>query len=259
MSRVRGARFAILPEWLLYDLEVSDRAIRLYAVLARHADSDGRSCPSRQRLASLLGCSVDTVDRAKQELIAAQALVVQQRRDAKGDLTSNDYLLLADEPGGRTDAATPPQECGDGGRTDAATGGRTDAAMNESLSEREPLNERTTAPASPAPEATVTEIRPRDLVWDAVMAACAIDSTSITKSARGAYNRAVGDLRSIEASPEEIHLRAQRHLALWPHVSLTPNSLARHWAELSEDPRRVPAMSHATNAAQQWLAMGDGR
>jgi hypothetical protein len=35
-GKVYGERFAVVPEWVL-DSDISDRAFRLYAVLARHA------------------------------------------------------------------------------------------------------------------------------------------------------------------------------------------------------------------------------
>ena len=72
-------RFAIIDEWIL-DLPVSDRAIRLYAVLARYADKDThKAFPSRGLLAERLRCSSKSVDRAINELIDAQLLVKEQR------------------------------------------------------------------------------------------------------------------------------------------------------------------------------------
>jgi hypothetical protein len=130
---VADVRFAIVPEWVL-DLEVSDRAVRLYALLARHADGDGSGAiPGRKRLAKRLRCSVDSVDRAKAELVDAGALHVEHRF-LDGRQTSNDYLVIRVPPGhpGRTAAA-------DEGRTTAAPPGRTGAAGdNESQVDREP-------------------------------------------------------------------------------------------------------------------------
>jgi hypothetical protein len=72
-------RFAIVDEWVL-DLPVSDRAIRLYAVLVRYADHQThKAFPSRRTLAERLRCSMKSVDRAVQELIDAGALSKEQR------------------------------------------------------------------------------------------------------------------------------------------------------------------------------------
>lgn len=141
------ARFAQVPEWLLY-ADVSAQAIRLYAVLMRHADEGRTAHPGRSRLAELMKVSVDTVDRATKELIEAKALEIRPRwRDGEGTITyehrpgsdraSNEYLLRLVRPGSRTDAATP-------GGTDAATPSRKDAAQNESHPEREPSEREST-------------------------------------------------------------------------------------------------------------------
>ena len=110
-------RFAIVPEWLL-DADVSDTAIRLYAVLLRYGQSSGARMPGRATLARRLRKkSVDTIDRAMRELVTVGAVVVEHRYDGPQRLT-NRYHLHARRPdkpnedpssaGGRTDAATEP-------------------------------------------------------------------------------------------------------------------------------------------------------
>jgi len=75
-------RFAIIDEWLL-DLDISDRAVRLYAVLARYADNDThKAYPSRDTLAERLRCSTKSVDRAAQELLDAGAMTKQHRHNS---------------------------------------------------------------------------------------------------------------------------------------------------------------------------------
>jgi len=72
-------RFAIIDEWIL-DLPISDRALRLYAVLNRYADKDThKAFPSRRTLAERLNCSPKSVDRAINELIEAGLLEKEQR------------------------------------------------------------------------------------------------------------------------------------------------------------------------------------
>lgn len=85
-------RFAMVPEWIL-DAEVSDRAIRLYAVLARFADGSGRAWPGRALLAKRVRCSKDSIDRAMAELVAVGAITKRGRVDAAGDQTSNLYVV----------------------------------------------------------------------------------------------------------------------------------------------------------------------
>jgi len=72
-------RFSIVPEWVL-DAEISDRALRVYAVLARYADNDTlQAFPGRQTIADRVRCSVKSVDRALDELIELGAIEKQHR------------------------------------------------------------------------------------------------------------------------------------------------------------------------------------
>jgi hypothetical protein len=54
-TRIRvDRRFAIIDEWVL-DLDISDRALRLYACLLRYADKDThKAFPSRKTLSERL-------------------------------------------------------------------------------------------------------------------------------------------------------------------------------------------------------------
>jgi len=75
-------RFAIIDEWIL-DLPISDRAIRLYAILARYADYEtNKAFPSRKTLAARLRCSAASVDRASQELIEHGVMTKRQRHNS---------------------------------------------------------------------------------------------------------------------------------------------------------------------------------
>lgn len=77
--------FAVVPEWLVYS-SASDRAVRLFAILARH-DGPGGAFPGRRRLQEILACSERTLDRAVDELEALGALVVHTRwRLPSGDI-----------------------------------------------------------------------------------------------------------------------------------------------------------------------------
>jgi len=90
-------RFSIVPAWLL-DSGVSDKAIRLYAVLAGYADAEtGHAYPGRTLLSRRLDCSTKTVDRAVAELINAQAIKKQQRvKD--GHYQSSLYTVVRIDP-----------------------------------------------------------------------------------------------------------------------------------------------------------------
>lgn len=88
-------RFAIIDEWLL-DLRISDRAVRLYAILARYADNQThKAFPSRGTLADRLHCSLASVDRAARELVNVGALSKTFRANS-----SIIYTLHTTAPGG---------------------------------------------------------------------------------------------------------------------------------------------------------------
>jgi hypothetical protein len=138
-DRIKNERtpFAIIPEWVL-DSPISDRALRLYAVLRRYADEEtGRCFPARRTLADRLRCSIDSVDRATGELIEHGAIEKDAAYTPKGDRTSNTITVRWSRTGAvgsREPAATSSQPSGDGGRTGAAE--------NESQLERDPSNDR---------------------------------------------------------------------------------------------------------------------
>lgn len=99
--------FAMIPEWIIYTC--SANAVKLYAILHRHADTDGEAWPGRPRLAGLLGVTTRTLDRTMNELKSAGAMLVVPRIDEKGQ-HANLYILQA-EPPGDTGVAPRHQNC----------------------------------------------------------------------------------------------------------------------------------------------------
>jgi len=93
--RVAGRpRYAMVPEWLVDpDRRVSDRAVRMWAVLWLVADwNTGIAEVSRRRLADLTGKSVDAIDRAIGDLVTAGAVTVEHR-SRNGRQAWNVYTL----------------------------------------------------------------------------------------------------------------------------------------------------------------------
>lgn len=116
-GRVHAVPFAMVPEWVLEHPDLSDRAVRLYGLLARSADREGRAFPGRKRLADRLRCSATSVDRAVAELVAVDAVASRPRSRPDGSRTSNDYYVWpasppdAELPMVRTGGGTPPHGC----------------------------------------------------------------------------------------------------------------------------------------------------
>jgi hypothetical protein len=142
-------RFAIVPEWLI-DAKISDGAFRLYSVLLRYGQSSGARMPSRATLARRLRRSVDSIDRAMKELVAAGAVVVERRQRGGAQLTNRYHLRTTQAGGGRMDAAIA--DVGAGGRTHAARGSRSAAATPAAHVRLDPefSTQSRTPPPSPA-------------------------------------------------------------------------------------------------------------
>jgi hypothetical protein len=85
-------RFSIVPEWVI-DADISDRAVRVYAILARYADSETlQAFPSRETLAKRARCHWRSIDRAIDELVKLGAVTKTHRKN--GDAyQSNIYTL----------------------------------------------------------------------------------------------------------------------------------------------------------------------
>lgn len=127
--------WALVPEWVLY-ADITAHAVRLYAVLARHADkTTGRCHPTRATLAGLMRTSRATVDRALEQLRQVGAVEVRQRKSEKGDWTSNVYLVRTMPPKGVSSPVTTPLLTGD--ETGLLTGDeQTRVNVNESHERR---------------------------------------------------------------------------------------------------------------------------
>jgi hypothetical protein len=167
-------RFAIVPEWLL-DAEVSDAAVRLYAVLLRYGQSSGARMPSRSSLARRLHKkSTDSVDRAMKDLVGIGAVVVEHRYDG-GQRLTNAYHVRTSRPG----RSQPPTPTDGGSRRPAATrkkatrGSRTDAAGVAADSGHDPehLTQSTPTSSGEAPRRGPS----RAVSEQEVAGACAID------------------------------------------------------------------------------------
>lgn len=203
--RRESGPFSIIPEWVL-DAEISDRAIRLYAVLCRYAnDQTGECFPARSTLAKRLGCSANTIDRARAELEEIGALTREQRTDGRGGQTSNLYTLRWSRPMGGEAIPTA-------GEGPLPMG----VAQNESHIERG-----------------------RNEHFDALVE---LFGPASTPGRAAFYGKISNALKRAGASPEEILRRGRRMLAKgWTDAG--PAALEKHWDALSADqpPRMPPA------------------
>ena len=70
----------------------------------------------------------------------------------------------------------------------------------------------------------------RDEIFDALIEVCEINVEAITKTARGPINRAVKDLRDVEATPDSIRQVAKAYRKKWPEALITPVAISKQYA-----------------------------
>ena len=70
----------------------------------------------------------------------------------------------------------------------------------------------------------------QDLLWEAAMQAIYGESTILTDTERGRMNKALKELRAVNATPEEITARAKRYSQVMPPgCRLTITGLVANW------------------------------
>lgn len=131
--------YAMVPEALLYDPAISDKAVRLYGVLRRHGDDPANCYPSKRRLATLMGCAPASIGRPLRELETSGWIERVARTTELGDPDSNGYHIRIS----RTSSAGSAQEKREGGSSGARRVGAQERAKRKPV-EREPGNEEKT-------------------------------------------------------------------------------------------------------------------
>ena len=76
------------------------------------------------------------------------------------------------------------------------------------------------------------ERKPDDL-FEAVCSVCGHDPQRLTAAERGTINRALKDLRTVNATPDQIRMAANRWRQIYPNATLTPTAIASHWSRLT--------------------------
>ena len=99
-DRPEPPRWAKVPGAVAHHPNLTDRAVQVFAVLARHADRDGRCWPSRETVAGAAGVSVRSVGRALGELAAVGLIERTARGNGHGGRTSSVTTLTAGGGGG---------------------------------------------------------------------------------------------------------------------------------------------------------------
>lgn len=228
--------FGTLTQWAAQSKAPSaHRAVG--AMIAGHVPDKrpyGPAWPSIERLSELTGKSKSNVKRSIAALVESGELTVAPRQ-APPDRRGNVYRLVwhkaPESP--PTDSTTEDGESLlKGPQSKRSEGLLARGPEPADRTSREPTDRtgtegnrrnRILAPATPK----------RDELFDTLAEVCGIDPSELTRSARGALNRALADLRAVGATPDEIRARSAQHRRKWPNIAVTAPSLAKHWPELT--------------------------
>ena len=97
--------------------------------------------------------------------------------------------------------------------------------------------------------------RERDLAWEALVRETAANPAA----ERGVLNAALKAIREAAYSegltedglPEEIRLRANAWRDKWPHLTLTPMGLAKHWFRVMVQPQQAAPSTEIYDAVKR--------
>lgn len=185
----------------------------------------------------------DAIRSALREMEAAGYLVRQRRRIGEGRIVTDSVLYEVPPnaenpplPETENPSSVPPAVTPEiAGQTDDGSTDVGEPAVNRRTGGREVLKDFLPAPPAEKPQALIDLAkprtpRPRDPIWDALMAAVGCQPS--TKSERGAWNAAVKQLREVEASAGDVEARCAEYRRRWPGATLSPAALVKHWSAL---------------------------
>lgn len=140
-------RYAPVPEALLYDAGLSDKAVRVWGCLARHGMDPSACFPSHARIAGFLGCAERSVQRPLRDLEKAGWVERVPRFDGSGQRLTDGFVVhtaAQERAGTAQESAGGPRAVARGVRAEERDEGK---PSNESHLTRE---EPKTAPAPAA-------------------------------------------------------------------------------------------------------------
>lgn len=115
--------------------------------------------------------------------------------------------------------------------------------------------ERETGVRSTAPEPSLkqpSKNKRTDDLWNAMIEACGYEPADITASVRGRMNKALKELREVNATADQIKGAAAAYRKMYPNFTLTPNAMVSNWAQIR------PKQSRTTPKSRTCVTCGYG-
>lgn len=229
--------------------------------LADRADDDGVCWPRMDTVAERAGVSPRQVSTHLKALEDMGLLTRKRRRRGDGTLGSYTYTLLH-----RQQTLAPPEVSRQWKST--ASGSATSPPPEAERSDHRKSASGQEPPRDPKGESTLGAGKPprkRDLIFETLVEVSGWKIDNLTKNERGRTNTAAKQLREVGLTPADIRARAKAHRAKWPHLDVTPTSLASNNSvlesvapKLASVPSRYTAdQQTAMRSAHGMVAMGD--
>ncbi len=191
-------------------------AAMVFLVYVAHADDKGEAYIGEKRIAELTGLHDGTIWRSRAALKAAGLLIETGRKVGRCKV-----FRIADTPPGRRVSTPHP---GAGCRADTPPGRNRTPHPGAGTTEY-----GTDKRASLSSKGRSS--RPRDEVWDSVVAAFGL---IVTDSSRKRIGKVVAELKAKGAAAGDVSTRLERYRAKWPNAAATPEALAKHWETFAE-------------------------
>ena len=225
--------FAIVPRWICRHPDLTAQAVRLYAVLADHANTDGKSFPKRRTLARECGSAVATIDRALMLLITTKCMSIHHRKGR-----SSVYTIHRAPPGSVVTSEEGPFST-------KRTGEETSVVTGEETSKKSKREEERN------PRLSDFSKESRDAIWSEFVALFGLPIGAMAHR----YRTAMLDALKAGIDPDQLGPARQRYLEhpRWQGAACSPQALVNNWNTFGPTSRLqdVPAdIRHLYEGAQ---------
>ena len=235
-----GVPFSQLPHACILDTNVTNAAFRVYALLMKLANSEGRAWPGHQYIADVLPLSKPTVKRALANLETIGWIAVDRTQQAHQYYVHGELQTLPFPVGKETLPVTELDRSGKETSPEPVT--ELDPIENQ---DRQPVTDNQLARSATG---TIKEQHDQ-MVW-ALVDAMGWDRDEVPAAQWGRIHKAAEMLTAIGADPGEVAFRAQVYQVNFAGATMTPNAIAVNWADLGTPREPIPARQVKRAAAR---------
>ncbi len=236
-----GIPFAQLPHACTLDTTITNAAFRVYALLMKLADSDGRAFPGHRYLAKVLPMSRPTAKRALENLEAVGWITVDRSKQAHQYYVHGDLQTLPFPTGKETLPVTEVDQRGK-------------ETLPEPVKKLDPIENQDRQPPTDNHLATTpnrtSKVLARTAMKNALVAAMDWHPKELTKRQWDKVEVAAKELCDIGADPDDVWFRAQVYRVNFTGATMTPNAIATNWADLKTPREPVQARDVKRAAAR---------